>query len=94
MKPKPTRPGPAEFAVRLSTKGQLVVPREIRERHGWSAGVELVFEDSGDRVVLREVHEIPETRLEDLIGCTGYRGPAKTLEEMEAGIAEGARKSR
>ncbi len=35
--------------------------------------------------------DLPETRLENLIGCTGYRGPARTLEEMEAGIAEGAR---
>jgi len=37
------------------------------------------------------VQDVPETRLEDLIGCTGYQGPAKTLEEMEAGIALGAR---
>lgn len=85
---------PAEFSVRLSTKGQIVVPKEIRERHGWSAGAELVFQDLGDRVVLREVQELPETCLEDLIGCAGYRGPAKTLEEMEEGIAMGARRSR
>lgn len=92
MKPKYSKP--AEFAVRLSTKGQLVVPKEIRERHGWSSGVELVFEDFGDKVVLREIQDVPETRLEDLIGCTGYRGPARTLQEMEAGIAEGARRRR
>lgn len=92
MKPKPSKSG--ELTVRLSTKGQLVVPKEIRERHGWSSGVELVFEDFGDKVVLREVRDVPETRLEDLIGCTGYRGPAKTLQEMEAGIAEGARRRR
>lgn len=89
MKPKNTKSAP--LTIRLSTKGQLVVPKEIRERHGWSAGSELVFEDLGDRVVLRQVQDVPETRLEDLIGCTGYRGPAKTLVEMEAGIAKGAR---
>jgi len=44
-----------------------------------------------DKVILREVRDVPETRLEDLIGCTGYRGPAKTLEEMEEGLARGAR---
>jgi hypothetical protein len=37
------------------------------------------------------VQDVAETRLEDLIGCTGYQGPARTLEEMEAGIARGAR---
>ncbi len=85
----------SESKVRLSTKGQLVVPKEIRERHGWTSGVELVFEDlGGDRVVLRQWGDLPERRLEDLIGCTGYKGPAKSLEEMEAGIAEGARSSR
>jgi len=85
MKPKNQKPAP--LTIRLSTKGQLVVPKEIRKRHGWSAGSELVFEDLGDKVILREARDIPETRLEDLIGCTGYQGPARTLEEMEAGIA-------
>jgi uncharacterized protein (DUF433 family) len=33
-----------------------------------------------------------ETTLEDLAGCAGYKGPAKSLEEMEAGVREGARK--
>lgn len=83
-----------EFSVRLSTKGQLVIPREIRERHGWSEGVELVLADQGDSVVLRSVHHLPETTLEDLVGCTGYKGPALTLEEMEAGIARGAQERR
>lgn len=89
---KPTTP--AEFPVRLSAKGQLVVPKEIRERHGWSTETELVLQDFGDRVVLSEARNLPETRLEDLVGCTDYRGPARTLEEMEAGIAEGGRRSR
>jgi AbrB family looped-hinge helix DNA binding protein len=85
---------PSELTVRLSTKGQLVVPKEIRERHGWSAGDELIFEDEGDRVILRQVEDLPVTDLEDLVGCTGYKGPAKSLAEMEEGIAEGARGSR
>ncbi len=34
---------------------------------------------------------IPETTLEDLVGCTGYHGPRKSLAEMEAAIARGAR---
>lgn len=81
-------------SVRLSTKGQLVLPKEIRDRHGWMAGAELVFEDLGDRVVLRQVEDVPETSLEELIGCSGYKGPAQSLQQMEEGIAEGARRSR
>lgn len=85
---------PSEHTVRLSTKGQFVLPKEVRLRHGWATGAELTLEDLGDRVVLREIHDLPETSLEDLIGCTGYRGPAKTIQQMEAGIAEGARRQR
>lgn len=92
MSPKKLKP--AEHTVRLSTKGQFVLPKEIRLRHGWSAGAQLCLEDLGDRVVLREIQDLPETRLQDLVGCTGYRGPARSLEEMEAGIAQGARRQR
>lgn len=86
--------GSRAFSIRLSTKGQLVVPKEIRQRHGWTEGTELVLEEQGDGVLLRPSRQVPETTLEDLVGCTGYKGPAKSLEEMEAGIALGARKRR
>jgi AbrB family looped-hinge helix DNA binding protein len=78
----------------LSTKGQLIIPKEIRERHGWTAGMELIVEDHGNSVVLRRAEELPATTLEDLIGCAGYTGPSRSLEEMEAAIAHGARERR
>jgi AbrB family looped-hinge helix DNA binding protein len=79
--------------TRLSTKGQLIIPKDLRERLGWSPGVDLLVEYRGDAVVVRRAEDLPEVDLEDLVGCTGYRGPARTLEDMEAGIAEGARRS-
>ncbi len=36
--------------VKLSTKGQLIIPGPIRQRHGWNAGAELVIEDRGDHL--------------------------------------------
>lgn len=56
--------------------------------------MELIVEDYGDSVVLRRAEELPATTLEDLVGCAGYRGPARTLEDMEAAIARGARERR
>lgn len=82
------------MTTRLSTKGQLIIPKEIRDRYGWEPGVELEIEDRGDHVVVRRVESLPETRLEDLVGCAGYRGPRRSLEEMEEAIAKGARESR
>jgi AbrB family looped-hinge helix DNA binding protein len=86
--------GSQTISVRLSTKGQLVVPKEICQRFGWTEGMELVLEDRGDGVLVRPARQLPETALEDLVGCTGYKGPAKTLAELEAGIATEARKRR
>lgn len=80
--------------TRLSTKGQLIIPKEIRERHGWVAGMELAIEEREGGVVLRPVRELPETTLDELLGCTGYQGPRHSLEGMEAAIARGARESR
>ena len=77
--------------TRLSTKGQIVVPQEICKRHGWSPGTDLDVEDRGNCVVIRLASRAPTTTVDDLLGCLEYTGPAKTLEEMEQGIAEGAR---
>lgn len=81
------------MVTKLSTKGQLIIPKEIRDRHGWSAGTEIEIEDRSDTVVLRPVDDLqyPETTFDDLVGCAGYRGPRRSQEEMEAGIARGAR---
>ena len=77
---------------RLSTKGQIVIPKELRERHGWAPGTELIIEDRGDAVILRAAKPFPSTRVEDGLGCTGYSGPAKSVEQMDAGIAAGLRR--
>jgi AbrB family looped-hinge helix DNA binding protein len=79
--------------TKLSTKGQVVIPQEVRERHGWRAGAELWIEDRDDHLVLRAVPEAPESTLDEVAGATGYRGSRKSLEEMEAGIAQGARRA-
>lgn len=74
--------------TRLSSKGQLVLPKETRDRHGWSAGTELEVESQGNVVVLRQAAEpsFPPTTLEEIRGCAGYSGPPVSIEEMDAAI--------
>ncbi len=72
--------------LRVSTKGQVVIPKAIRDRNHWRAGTELVIEDRGDALVLRAAKPFPPTSVEDGLGCTGYCGPTKTLEQIDAGI--------
>lgn len=84
----------ATTTTRLSTKGQLIIPKEIRDRHGWRPGSELIVEDRHGEVILRSPAAISETSLEDLVGCTGYKGPRRSLKEMDEGIARGVKERR
>lgn len=34
---------------------------------------------------------LPRTRLDDVLGCTGYEGQAKSIEVMDAAIAKRSR---
>jgi hypothetical protein len=47
-------------------------------------------EDHSDSIDLRRSEKLPQTTLEDLVGCTDYKGLARSLEEMEDAIAKGA----
>ncbi|MDD5390408.1 MAG: AbrB/MazE/SpoVT family DNA-binding domain-containing protein [Gallionellaceae bacterium] len=73
--------------TRLSSKGQVILPKSVRAAHHWEPGVEFTVEDAADGILLRPIKSNPATRLEDVIGCIGYSGPAKTVEEMDAAIA-------
>jgi AbrB family looped-hinge helix DNA binding protein len=73
--------------TRLSSKGQVILPKSIRSAHHWEPGVEFMVEDMANGVLLRPVKPFQQTRLEDVIGCTGYKGPARTVEDMDAAIA-------
>jgi AbrB family looped-hinge helix DNA binding protein len=79
--------------TRLSNKGQIVISKKVRAAHGWKPGLEFVVEDEGDGIKLKPLTPFPETKVEDLLGCLGYKGPKKSLKEMEAAVAKGSRKN-
>lgn len=80
--------------TKLSSKGQVILPKNIRAAHQWEPGVEFLVENTADGVLLRPLKPFEPTRIEDVIGCTGYAGPARTLEEMDAAIAAGVKAAR
>ncbi len=75
--------------TKLSSKGQIILPMPIRAAHKWLPGVEFSVEDTPDGILLRPLKPFKPTRLEDVVGCATYTGPAKTLDEMDAAIAAG-----
>lgn len=84
---------PVETTVTMSTKGQVVIPREIREQLGWGAGTRLEVKSHAGGIALRPARVFTESRVEDVLGLLKYSGPPKTLEEMNDAVAEGALES-
>lgn len=80
--------------TRLSSKGQIIIPKALRTRHHWEPGQELVAIDSEDGILLRPTSPFPETSLKAVAACLPYTGKAKTLEEMDEAIRKGARHDR
>ena len=80
--------------TRLSEKGQIVIPKRVRDIRGWEAGIEFLIEEFEDGIKLKPVKPFEETTIEDVLGCTHYDGPKKTLKDMEVAIAKGAKESR
>lgn len=80
--------------TRLSSKGQIVLPRAIRAAKAWRPGQELVVVSTDEGVLLKPLKPFPETTLEEVVGCVGYKGKAKTLEEIDAAVAAEARRHR
>jgi len=72
--------------TKLSSKGQVVLPKSVRDEHGWPPGTEFVVESTADGVRLRAKAPFPRTALDAVFGSVSYAGPAKTVEEMDAGI--------
>ncbi len=79
-------PATRAFEATVSGKGQLTIPREIRERVGLSKGrnVRLTLDDG--RIVMSP----KPLRLRDLAGILGKPPRSLTLEEMDDAIAQAA----
>ena len=76
--------------TRLSSKGQVVIPKALRDAHGWEEGTEFTVEEASDGILLKPERRKPFPRktIDEVIGCAGYKGPPKTLEDMQRGIDE------
>jgi AbrB family looped-hinge helix DNA binding protein len=74
--------------TRLSTKGQIILPKGIRDSRAWVPGTEFTIEDTGEGILLRPVARFKETDLNDVAGCLRFNGRPKTIAQMNAGIAK------
>jgi AbrB family looped-hinge helix DNA binding protein len=72
--------------TRLSTKGQIVLPKTIRTSRAWSVGTEFTVEETSDGILLRPAGPFPETDLDQVVGCLRSKRKLKTPAQMRAAV--------
>lgn len=78
--------------VKLSSKGQFILPKVIRDRHHWETGTEFIIIDRGEELVIKPSRVFPSTELESPEMPSIYRDKPLSLEEMDQAVmAEAAR---
>jgi AbrB family looped-hinge helix DNA binding protein len=85
-------PSAQRVTVRLSTKGQMILPKSIRQRRRWAAGTRLIVEDTADGVLLKSAPVFEPTEPDDVFGSLRSSGRPKTLEEMDMGVLAEAKR--
>ena len=75
--------------TRLSSKGQIIIPKAIRQAYKWPVGQEFLVEQAEQGILLRSQKPFPQTCVDDVAGCLQYTGRAKTLEDMNDAIRRG-----
>ena len=83
---------PERLTTTVSTKGQVTLPKAVRRALRWEAGTRLTVENTTEGVLLKPEPIFPETRPEDVYGCLAWKGPPKSLEEMDKAVLEEAKR--
>jgi AbrB family looped-hinge helix DNA binding protein len=85
----------ASARTRISTKGQVILPKAIRDRRKWAAGTELTVEETSEGVLLRAAPLFAPTRFEEVAGMLrgkSSRGRILSIEEMDEAVAAEAKR--
>lgn len=80
-----TRVLPVE-TTRLSTKGQIILPKNIRASRAWRPGTEFTIEETDDGILLRPAARFPETELGNVAGCLRSKRKPKAATQTRIAI--------
>jgi len=78
--------------TRLSSKGQIIIPKAVRDARGWTPGTNFVVEETKDGLLLRPARPFPETEMKDVVGILKWRGRPKSIEQMDAAVLAEAKR--
>lgn len=80
------------LSSRVSSKGQVVIPKDLRDAKHWTEGTELIFVSTPQGVLMKPKSPFPETNIETYLANKKPYG-VKWIPEEEWGdrIAESLR---
>ena len=70
----------------ISSRGQVVLPKAVRDKRRWKAGTKLIVEDRPEGVLLKPVESGKKLTIDDWAWIVKYKGPALSVEDMDAAI--------
>jgi AbrB family looped-hinge helix DNA binding protein len=76
----------------ISTKGQVILPKVIRDQRHWAAGTRLTVEDTPEGVLLKATPLFTQTTVSSVFGSLRHQGPALSFEDMDRAIAKEAKR--
>lgn len=78
--------------TKLSSKGQVIIPKALRSIHHWEPGLELMVIDTGDGLLLKPKAPFVSAELGEIFGMFKGRVSPKTDAEIEAALLEDIRR--
>ncbi len=84
--------------TKMSAKGQIVIPKDVRDRLHWAQGDALELIETSDGVLIKRPKTGKTLTVEEALARirarVKYDGPPVTIEEMNESIAEMFQKSK
>ena len=82
--------------AKLSARGQIAIPKALRLARKWKAGTEFVIHETSEGVLIKPKKEPKRggkaLTIDDLIGIMPYKGPRRSIQEMDEAVLREARK--
>ncbi len=76
--------------TKLSSKGQVIIPKIFRNKYKWNTGQKLNVIDTGDGILLKPSRPFNNTHIAQVAGILKYSGKPVSVEQMNEAIKKGA----
>lgn len=79
-------------STKLSSKGQVIIPKALRDTHHWASGLELTVTDTGDGLLLKAKAPFPAAPLSEVAGMLKTRVEPKSEAQIAAALTQDLRR--